>query len=522
MADSSNQIYFSDAFEVSPDDLEEYGAFDVSLINDLPLFIDPFLLFNSTDTGYRVLHEEIIKYLRFLRDKAIEGTISDGLLEAWFTFREVKQNWLGYSLVGNKGSGLGMDFAKALYKSLGTLFQSFGAETVTRGSHLEKLCLIADGVGRDNISDFATNLIKGFLLNYTQEFARSYLQPNQRQIVAVPKAEFNYETQTWEVRRYELPYISGDYVILTPTNILTKEDIWINKVDLAREFPSVVEAIPNHQLRAQLNNYLASALSMILDRDKRQSAREDGRSRFRRRSRRRVNEKEPTAKQMVEAVGDVVRSHPELIDHYIRYKEDHGDEAEAQADQRVRESEQLYITQVRQLVGGLLEHTDFYGSSGTTRDEAKQRVAFLKDVIENKGGWRMFFAEGRPLRRESDLHIMFRLTWCNTPSDINREVNNGRGPSDFEVSRGRFDKSIIEFKLAKNTSLARNLKYQAEAYKKASDAQYALKVIVFFTADEEARTLRILRELGLDSHPDITLIDARDDNKPSASRIDDV
>ena len=36
-------IYFSDYFSVLPDTIEEYGAFDVSLINDLPLFVDPFL-----------------------------------------------------------------------------------------------------------------------------------------------------------------------------------------------------------------------------------------------------------------------------------------------------------------------------------------------------------------------------------------------------------------------------------------------------------------------------------------------
>ena len=30
-------IYFSDYFAISPELVEEYGAFDVSLINDLPL-----------------------------------------------------------------------------------------------------------------------------------------------------------------------------------------------------------------------------------------------------------------------------------------------------------------------------------------------------------------------------------------------------------------------------------------------------------------------------------------------------
>jgi hypothetical protein len=71
VADPSSQIYFSDAFQVAPEILEEYGALDVSLINDLPLFIDPFLLFNSTDERYQALHDRIITYLRFLRDNDV-------------------------------------------------------------------------------------------------------------------------------------------------------------------------------------------------------------------------------------------------------------------------------------------------------------------------------------------------------------------------------------------------------------------------------------------------------------------
>ena len=41
------KVYFSDFFNVNPDVIEKYGAFNISLINDFPLFIDPFLLFNS-------------------------------------------------------------------------------------------------------------------------------------------------------------------------------------------------------------------------------------------------------------------------------------------------------------------------------------------------------------------------------------------------------------------------------------------------------------------------------------------
>ena len=175
---ASVNIYFSDHFGVSPDELEAYGAFDVSLINDLPLFIDPFLLFNSPNPVYRKLHDDMIGYLRFIRDKALTGHVDNGLLRAWFTFSEVKQTWLGFSWAGNKGSGLGMDFAKALSKNLHTVFADFGVEKIAKGSHLEKLCLIDEGVGRDNISDFTTNLIKEYLLNYTRRSLQGSTLPS--------------------------------------------------------------------------------------------------------------------------------------------------------------------------------------------------------------------------------------------------------------------------------------------------------------------------------------------------------
>ena len=44
---ASVKIYFTDFFEVAPEVLESYGALNISLINDLPLFVDPFLLFDS-------------------------------------------------------------------------------------------------------------------------------------------------------------------------------------------------------------------------------------------------------------------------------------------------------------------------------------------------------------------------------------------------------------------------------------------------------------------------------------------
>lgn len=489
------KVYFSDFFDVPYEEVEAYGAFDVSLINDLPLFVDPFLLFNSEKPEYKALHDSMIYYLRFLRDVSIEERVNDGLLLSWFMFSEVKQNWLGFSIAGNKGSGLGIDFARVLNRNLYKIFSDFGSEKVTKGSHLEKLCLIGSGIGRDNISDFTTNLIKEYLLNYTQSFALEHLSKKQRRIVKVPKVHFNYGTQTWQPGEFELPYVLNDYVILTPSEMLTREDIWINRNDMVRDYRRILNSVSNDQLRAQLNNYLYNVLHSL------------------------PLLKKPTQKDKDEAVLAAYREFPELLDYYIRFKEDNGDKAVEQSDKFVSESKQFYIKQINDFVEELNKITGFYKIIGTTYDEARARVLFLKDVIENKGGHRIFYdAAGKPIRKESDVQILYRLTWFGTPSDISREVNDGRGPVDYKASRGAFDKTLVEFKLASNSQLEKNLQHQVDIYQKASDAPKAIKVIFYFSGQELNKVYSILKRLQLTDSKDIILIDARKDNKPSGSK----
>ena len=68
-------LYFTQYFGVDPDALETYGAFDISVVSDLPLFVDPFLLFNSEKPDLPAAPRRTsCRYLRFLRDHAAERT----------------------------------------------------------------------------------------------------------------------------------------------------------------------------------------------------------------------------------------------------------------------------------------------------------------------------------------------------------------------------------------------------------------------------------------------------------------
>ena len=126
---------------------------------------------------------------------------------------------------------------------------------------------------------------------------------------------------------------------------------------------------------------------------------------------------------------------PELIDYYIKYKEEHGEQAESLASTRVNLSRSLYLHQFASLPQLLNANTRFYETAGVTYEEAYQRVLFFKDVIENKGGHRIFYVKGEPIEREEDLHIRYRMTWFASVSDVTREANDGRGPVDFDSGR---------------------------------------------------------------------------------------
>lgn len=466
-------IYFADIFEVDPAVLKEYGALNISLVNDLPLFVDPFLLFHSVDAVHRALHEDILRYLAFLRDRATEGAVGDGLLRAWYMFPEVKQNWLGYSKTGNSGAGLGIDFARSLHRNLNMIFSDFGAEKFARSSHLEKLCLIEEGVGCDRISDFVTNLIKGHLLNYTQIFAKAHLAPSHCREMGVRHVRFDYSSRTWVAEKYLLPYYNDDFVVLTPLSILTRDDTWINRSDLRHSFAEIVETIPNDQLRAELNQFLARQLPKV-----------------------------PQKFDIARARELAIKKYPEIIDYFIRLKEDTGDEAHNSSVEKVDQTEQFFVEQVSQFAIDLYNTTSFYRSLPATIMEARERVFVLKSFIENDGGYRFLFFGGKPIQREQDLHLLYRLVWFAFPSGVTPEQVASLGMK----MRNTTSKNLVVFRLAGSTAIRRNLEKVAAVVMGPSGDPTEITVVISYSDSEYEKVIGIMRGFRLQNNSGIVLI----------------
>lgn len=481
--------HFTDLFDVSKEALDAYGAFDISLISDLPLFIDPFLLFTSEKEEYQALHQRIIKYLEFLRDKSIGGEVTNAGLERWFTFHEVKQNWLGFTVLGNGGSALGREFAVSLNSSLGQIFKKFGNETISKSSHLEKLCLIREGVGRDNISDFTVNLIKQYLLEYTQKFAVEHINPVLRKKVTVEKVFFHKDTETWIPKEYDLPYFNGDFVLLTPKDMLTRDDTWINRKDMINDFYLIPTAISDAALRESVEDYFRRKLPV-----------------------------DPTKEAERFAAMLTIENFPQLIDYYIKIKEDRGDRAVSVSEDKVEDSEKWFVENARIAINKLANEHFYEKYDYNSYDEAIKRAEFFKDCIENRDVWRAFYDDdNRPIANEKHAQHLFVLVWFASIFSFDREVNNGRGPVDFKVSFGSFNSALVEFKLAKNNKLRQGFETQVPIYEAANKTDQTVKVIVCFSEKEQTKVSSLLKKLNLTGRRDIIIVDARNDNKPSAS-----
>ena len=492
-------VFFSDIFAIDPVVLKQYGALDISVVNDLPLFIDPFLLFGSDKKEYQQLHKNILDYVSFLRSKS--HSVNAGELSAWFMFPEVKQNWLGYSKVGNDGRGLGRDFANNFSKSLNLIF-SEESENISAERHIEKVGLFQTGIGRDNISDFTTNLILEYLLEYTQHFALKYLNESQRRQIKIGKVRFDYHLERWSPKTFIVPFFDGDYILLTPRDILTKDDTWINRADLNDSYEDTINIIDNSRLRAEINNYFSKSLPP---------------PRFTKKN----VAKKRTKKERNEAIAKVLGKYPQILDFYIKLKEIRKRSAKATSVTNVTEIEKVFVEAVTSLLGILAENTDFFASksAGDSFTASLKRITFLKQVIENNDGYKIFYHKGEPIKREADLQVIFRLTWFSTKYDVNSEVNNGRGPVDYKVSKGSKDSTLVEFKLASNSQIEQNLENQVKVYSQANSTRKTIKVILYFDSIELQKVQNILSRLKIENDESIVLINAGRTGKESASKV---
>ena len=497
-------MYFSEVFEVDKLKIEAYGAIDISLVCDLPLFVDPMLIFNSNKAEYKKLHDDIIDFFTYLTQKSQAGLSADEL-NTYFKFPEIKNNWFGYSKVKNAGRGLGREFAGFLSTNLKFIMAD---SNIAKSKHVEKALLLYDGNGKDKISDLTTNLILDFLAKYTEEFCKNNLDVKFIGQFFLD-SKFNYRTESFESIEYQLPYIINDsgeneFVLLTPADILREEDPAISKIRFRKNYRSVRSGINNETHRAQLNSYLAKAIQERIIQDKKDT--------------RKITQYYIDRIEK-DAFIDATHEFPWIYDYFISLVEEDGLSINHDARKECQDQIEKFYNNSQKLRKLLYEYKDAKQNGKTAREELIAKVNYFKHVIENCEGYKLLYHNKECITTEDDLQRLFRFTLHNTPFDFNFETNNGLGELDVKVSKGSADKCIAEFKLASNSRLP-NIFVQTKVYEAANQCANSIYVIFYFSINDEIKLDSLFKEYEeqKDLINSIILIDCRNDNKISASR----
>jgi hypothetical protein len=153
------------------------------LDEDIPLYLDPFLLWHSPSQQDNALHTAIINSFNHLGYLEKQGKHAQAV-EILTTLSECDEVGFGHSHT-REGHRIGQATAEEILQ----LFRAI-PEYDRRGFiHFEEIQFFVDHISKDRISDIACNLLKSFLIDYTVQQCQTYNIPASK--VSVP-AIYNY------------------------------------------------------------------------------------------------------------------------------------------------------------------------------------------------------------------------------------------------------------------------------------------------------------------------------------------
>jgi hypothetical protein len=128
---------------------------------DIPLYVDPFLLWRSPSQQDIALHGALITAFNHLGQVALNGD-EDDAIDALIAASECDEVGLGSSRT-RRGKRIGREKARQIL----SLFRRIPRYATHGLSHIEELQFFVDGISKDRISDFACSFLKSFLIDFT-------------------------------------------------------------------------------------------------------------------------------------------------------------------------------------------------------------------------------------------------------------------------------------------------------------------------------------------------------------------
>lgn len=128
---------------------------------DIPLYVDPFLMWRSPSQQDVALHGALITAFNHLGQLAVSGN-QDEAISALITASECDEVGLGSSRT-RRGKRIG----RAKAEEILAIFRRIPRYATHGVAHIEELQFFVEGISKDRISDFACNFLKSFLIDFT-------------------------------------------------------------------------------------------------------------------------------------------------------------------------------------------------------------------------------------------------------------------------------------------------------------------------------------------------------------------
>jgi len=256
---------------------------DVSNEYDTPVYVDPYAIEIQDDIWAADASEHIRVFFKEVLD-AIQLGDDARAVNLMSHLTEPKETFLGVSVGDPHGRGVGPQQSRQLIQAIAN------SKAYKSGllSDLSEMALYVDGVNRDKISDLTTNIIRGLLVDYTQQQCEIYGIETQRYL---GPSVWDCTRCNWVARAVQLPFIGTDPILLVPKYIVRRK-LSIDSQEFYNK--QITDFLVSENLRA--NSSLVQTIK--------------GRKKVFKGD---VRAASPKSKSMI---ADIVYAHPELLDLY--------------------------------------------------------------------------------------------------------------------------------------------------------------------------------------------------------------
>lgn len=198
------------------------------LEEDIPLYLDPFLLWKSPSQQDQALHTEIINSFNYLGKLFLEDENS-----AIQILKEISEcDEVG---LGNSKTKHGKKIGDRMAKEILSTFKDIPQIQKQGFSHFEELQLLIENFSKDRVSDISCNFIKSFLIDYTIQQCEKYSIPTE----TVEIQYFDTKKLKLMIEEVALPINPNtkEPILLTPKRWLRFVP-WINFEDYFEDYIS--------------------------------------------------------------------------------------------------------------------------------------------------------------------------------------------------------------------------------------------------------------------------------------------